>query len=69
MHEIYGVQRIVPVRSIGRKKRQKELWQGVTLDGRALDMGVVRRALFPVAWRLSRNGPRLRLAIRAGMGA
>ena len=69
MHEICGVRRIVPVRSIGHKKRQKELWKGVTLDGRALDMGVLRRALFPVAWRLSRNGPRPHFAIRAGMGA
>jgi hypothetical protein len=55
MHKICGVRRIVPVRSIGHKKRQKELWKGVTLDGRALDVGVLRRALFPVAWRLSRN--------------
>ena len=69
MHEICGVRRSVPVRSIGHKKRQKELWKGATLDGRALDMGVFRRALFPLAWRLSRNGPRPRLAIRAGMGA
>src|SRR3989338_9027266 len=47
MHEICGVRRIVPVRSIGHKKRQKELWKGVTLDGRALDRGRFQARIIP----------------------
>ena len=47
MHEICGVRRIVPVQSIEHKKRQKELWKGVTLDGRALDIGVLRPRIIP----------------------
>ena len=47
MHEICGVRRIVPVRSIGHKKRQKELLEGRYIGRPAARQGRSQARIIP----------------------